>query len=260
MDPDRQMCLEAGMNDHLAKPIDPDKLYGSLLRWILPREAAPKPEDIAIAARAAGAPAGEPGSLLIPGIDTATALKRTGANRKRYESLLSCFADSQATAIGDIRTALAASDSPTAKRLAHSIKGAAANLGANALAKVAAQAEYAIDSKQGVAPALETLSLNLHTTIASIHSTLRKELAPDSSVIPSANPSIVVQPLSQLKKLLESDDGDAADFVLNARADFCKVLTAAEIDAVIGHVGNFAYADALRSLSGIAARLSLKLE
>ena len=31
---DREMCLEAGMNDHIAKPIDPDQLFGVLLRWI----------------------------------------------------------------------------------------------------------------------------------------------------------------------------------------------------------------------------------
>ena len=38
---DREKCLEAGMNDHLAKPIDPDKLFDALLRWIPARTAAP---------------------------------------------------------------------------------------------------------------------------------------------------------------------------------------------------------------------------
>src|SRR3954463_14321422 len=38
---DREKCLEAGMNDHLAKPIDPDKLFEALLRWISPRTAVP---------------------------------------------------------------------------------------------------------------------------------------------------------------------------------------------------------------------------
>ena len=31
---DRELCLEAGMNDHIAKPIDPDQLFGVLLRWL----------------------------------------------------------------------------------------------------------------------------------------------------------------------------------------------------------------------------------
>jgi HPt (histidine-containing phosphotransfer) domain-containing protein len=260
MDRDRQMCLEAGMSDHLAKPIDPEKLFGALLHWIPPREAPPKPENLALAAKATASPGADSGALLIPGIDTETALKRTGGNRKRYEALLSRFADSQATVIGDIRAALAAKDSPTAQRLAHSIKGAAANLGANALAEIAAQAESAINSKERVPLALETLSLNLDTTVASIHSALPTNVIPDSSIVASPDPSTVAQPLCRLKKLLEHDDGDAADFILETQPNLSKVLTAAEIDTLTGHVGNFAYADALQVLSSIAARLSLKLE
>jgi hypothetical protein len=70
----------------------------------------------------------------------------------------------------------------------------------------------------------------------------------------------VAQPLAQLKKLLEADDGAASDFILGARPDLSKVLTAAEIDALADHVGNFAYSDTLQTLSSIAARLSLRLE
>jgi hypothetical protein len=70
----------------------------------------------------------------------------------------------------------------------------------------------------------------------------------------------VAEPLSKLKALLLNDDGDASDFILEARPELSKVLTATEIDSLLGHIGNFAYADALRSLSSIAARLFLKLE
>jgi two-component system sensor histidine kinase/response regulator len=34
---DRERCLAAGMNDFIAKPIDPDRFYGTLLKWLGPR-------------------------------------------------------------------------------------------------------------------------------------------------------------------------------------------------------------------------------
>jgi signal transduction histidine kinase/CheY-like chemotaxis protein len=261
MDRDRQICLEAGMNDHLAKPIDPEKLFDALLRWITPRvRSAAAAAQSPIAPRSISSPVVGCDSLAILGVDAATALKRTGGNVKRYESLLHRFADSQATTVSDIRAALIAKDTPKAQRLAHSLKGAAANLGVSALAQVAAKTESAIDSNQGIPLALEALSRSLDTSLAAIRSALPKEIVPDSSVVAASDPSIVAQPLSQLKKLLENDDGDAADFILDARANLCKVLTATEIEALIGHVSNFAYSDALQSLSSIATRLSISLE
>jgi signal transduction histidine kinase/DNA-binding response OmpR family regulator/HPt (histidine-containing phosphotransfer) domain-containing protein len=263
MDRDREMCLAAGMNGHLAKPIDYDKLLEALLRWIRPRAAsasAAASGSALCASVSVSVPSTPSGDLVIPGVDTASALKRAGGNRKRYESLLRRFADSQSHALDDIRAALAANDSLTAQRHAHSLKGASANLGANALAEVAAAAEAAITSDHSIVPALESLSRSLGLTIASIHAALPADAATAGTPFPNADPSTVVQPLSQVKKLLEADDGDASDFLLEARPTLSQVLTSSEIDSLSAHVGNFAYSDALRCISEIAARLSLRLE
>jgi hypothetical protein len=64
----------------------------------------------------------------------------------------------------------------------------------------------------------------------------------------------------RLKSLLKNDDGDAADFILDARPGLSRVLTEAEMNTLAGQVGNFDFAAALHSLCDIAARLSLKLE
>jgi two-component system sensor histidine kinase/response regulator len=261
MDRDRQMCLEAGMNDHLAKPIDPDKLFDALFHWITPRKTIAAAAQSAVSSKSFPTPVARSNDLLvISGIDTATALQRTGGNLKRYQSLLHLFADSQAPVVSDIRAAIAADDTPTARRLAHSLKGAAANLGATALAEVAAKTESAIESNRGIAPALEALSSSLDSTVSAIFAALPKETTPPSSTGDSADSGNVAQPLSHLKKLLENDDGEASDYIIDARPNLARVLTPAEIDTLIAHVGNFAYTDALRSLSSIAARLSLKLE
>jgi two-component system, sensor histidine kinase and response regulator len=261
MDRDREMCLAAGMNDHLAKPIDPEKLFGALLQWIRPRAAsASASSSTGPASVSVSVPPAPSGELVVPGIDAATALKRTGGNRKRYESLLQRFADSQSHALDEIRAALAGKDYPTAERLAHSLRGAAANLGVSALAEVAATAEAAIGSNQSITPALESLSRSLDKTIAAIRTALPADSAPASTPSSNADPSTIVKPLSQLKKLLEADDGDASDFFLEARSVFSRVFTSAEIDSLSAYIGNFAYSDALRSVSEIASRLSLRLE
>ena len=253
---DREKCLKAGMNDHVPKPIDPEQLFDTLLRWIHPRTS------LNMTASSSGSliahPLAPPDSLLISGIATADGLKRAGGNRKRYESLLSLFADSQANSVNAIRAALASNDSATAQRLAHSLKGASANLGATALAESASKVEAAIQSNQPASDALEALSKSLDATTAAIRSALVMGSQTPTAV--NGDPATVAEPLARLKKLLESDDGDASDFVLDARPQLAKVLTPPELDGLVVQVGNFAYADALRSLSTIASRLSLTLE
>ncbi|HEX8878835.1 MAG TPA: response regulator, partial [Candidatus Acidoferrum sp.] len=200
MDRERDACLAAGMNDHLAKPIDPDKLFDALSRWIARRATSEvAPRAAASDAGASFASANVSGELVISGIDTATALKRTGDNRKRYEALLQRFAETQSHAVDDIRSALAANDLPTAQRLAHSLKGTSANLGANGLAEVAGAAEAAIESNQSITPSLESLADALELTVAAIRATLSNG-SPEPAVPSSyADTATVVQPLTRLK-------------------------------------------------------------
>jgi HPt (histidine-containing phosphotransfer) domain-containing protein len=140
------------------------------------------------------------------------------------------------------------------------LKGAAGNLGATALADVAAKAEAAAKTGQGLESALDSLAPSLRTVIAAIQLALPSEQLPDGTGEASADPAIVVEPLTRLKKLLENDDGSAAEFIFDARPNLSKVLTGSEIGTLTGLVGNFDFEAALKCLSGIAARLSLNLE
>ena len=258
---DREKCIEAGMNDHVAKPIDPDELFTVLLRWIKPRDgSSTTSEHAAGSVSTAAAKAPETESPVIPGIDTKAALRRAGGSLKRYESLLRKFAQLSAGGVEEIRKALTIRDTETAARAAHSIKGSAANLGATAVAEVAAKAESAILSGPGIDEALRSLEASFATTAAAIRAALPSELVASGNGSGSAEPATVLEPLLRLKTLLKNDDGDAADFILDARPGLLRVLTEAEMDTLAGHVGNFDFAAALHSLSDIAARLCLKLE
>jgi len=259
---DRELCLQAGMNDHIAKPIDPDQLFGVLLRWIKrpERDGAGLLERIETKRAAQPTPAlGADGQLFVDGIDVKSALKRTGGNRKRYESLLRRFAARQSSTIEDIRKALSMGDAATAERAAHSLKGAAGTLGATALFEAAAKAETAIKLGQGIDTALTSLSATLGAAVGAIRAAL-PEKTPTNGGGAWRDPQTVVAPLTQLKRLLESDDGEAADFMIDARAQLAGVLTAAEIETLSELVGDFNFDSALKCLTSISDRLSLNLK
>jgi PAS domain S-box-containing protein len=256
---DREICLQAGMNDHIAKPIDPDQLFGVLLRWI----KRPDGDGARLAEHAQGrkVPASaraDGGPLEIVGIDVSGALKRTGGNRKRYQTLLQRFAQQQAGTMEVIRKALAMGDVATAERSAHSLKGASGTLGAMQLAEAAAKAETALKLGQDTDTALTALAASLAATVAAIRTALPQDTGNGGAS--SSDPESVVEPLARLKRLLESDDGEAADFIVDARPALSGVLTATEIEALSGHVGDFNFEAALKCLSGIVSRLSLNLK
>ncbi len=256
---DRTLCLEAGMNDHIAKPIDPDQLFGVLLRWIRRSDGDGRAARRAAAAHAADGRAGD-SELVIPGIDVPSGLRRTGGNRKRYEALLRKFAEQQAEIVAIIQAALSAADRATAERAAHSLKGAAGTLGAGMLAEAAARAETAIKSGRGIDEAVRSLSLSLDPVIAGLRSALPGDAAGNGAWRASGDPASVQEPLARLKQLLETDDGEAADFIVDAKQRLAGVLTPAEIKTLSDRVGKFDFEAALKCLSGIASRLSLNLE
>jgi hypothetical protein len=123
-------------------------------------------------------------------------------------------------------------------------------------AEAAKKAESTVKTGQGIEVALDSLSCSLAAIVEGIRAQLPTEVFAGEA---SADPTAAADSLGRLKKMLESDDGEAADFILDAGPNLCGVLTGAEIDTLAELVGNFDFAAALRYLSGIAARLSLNV-
>jgi signal transduction histidine kinase/DNA-binding response OmpR family regulator/HPt (histidine-containing phosphotransfer) domain-containing protein len=128
----RQKSLEAGMNDHLTKPIQPGDLKTSLVRWLTPLTKAPE-KRISLPPLA--------------GIDTDDGLERLGGNAATYQQILGKFIFHHQNDGALIRQALAANHFSEALLLAHTLKGTAGTIGALALQTSAKQLEMAIRSE-----------------------------------------------------------------------------------------------------------------
>ena len=128
------------------------------------------------------------------------------------------------------------------------------------MAETAAKVEAAVQNGQSVEPLLDVMAASLHTTVQAIRSALPSEKVSDDGASATADPASVVAPLSRLKKLLANDDGEAADFILDAQPELAKALTGAEIATLSSCVGNFDFSGALKCVSDIAARLAIQLE
>jgi len=150
MERDRRLCLDAGMNDALIKPIDPQALWAVLLRWIPPLH----PEA------AANEPASTetPGSMRedsplgplqgVAGLDTTRGLAVSMGNETLYLSILRRFVESQTSVPTQIHAALAVGDVPAAERLAHTLKCVAGNIGADEVESRAAALEHSLHTYQ----------------------------------------------------------------------------------------------------------------
>jgi len=144
---DRERCLEAGMNDYVSKPIDPEELFSTLVKWIKPGQRVIP--DHLVAGTKEESPEDEGPALSgLPGISVKSGLTKVGGNRKLYRKLLSKFRRNHGDVANDIRNALDMDDPETATRLAHTVKGVAGNIGARNLHLAAADLEAALRQEQ----------------------------------------------------------------------------------------------------------------
>lgn len=136
---ERQRCLDAGMNDHITKPLDPGALFDALLRWCGKQNEKDRasPETPRSADDGSDLPA-------IPGLDTAQGLKRVAGNRQLYNKLLVKFLDSQTDAAQRIAKLLNNGDAAGTGELVHTLAGTAGNLGAKEVWRLAMELERAL--------------------------------------------------------------------------------------------------------------------
>ncbi len=176
---DRERSLEAGMNDHVTKPIEPKALFQALVNWIPPLdEPAPEdePEDLSEADDASSERSTTVETNMIQlqalrqivELNVDLGLKRTSENTTLYLRLLNQFQSGPESRAGTtIREALAAQDIESAVRSSHSLRNVAGILGAEQLALVAEEVERAV-ANDSTSPDIDDLLVRLEDTLQSV--------------------------------------------------------------------------------------------
>ena len=140
MSGDRERALAAGMNDHIAKPINVQAMFKTMAKWITPSvatsDAASRPEQPA--ARSTDAPGDDQSPLTaVTGFDFAAGERRAGGNRALYLKLLKRFVSDALERDSAVRAAIKSSDWSAATAEVHNLKGVSGNLSADALYQAA---------------------------------------------------------------------------------------------------------------------------
>jgi len=241
MESDIKMCLDAGMNDHVAKPIEPDKLFAKLVKWIKPRQRGPAQENGAVATKrpAAGQVRGKLPEEVpdIPGLDTITGLKRAMGKKAFYLAMLRMYTVNQGDTPAQIRQSLDGGDFETAQRLAHTAKGVSGNIGATEIQELAARVEKALrehDPRETIEQFIAHLAAAHQKLIAALKEALP---APDTSLeesvdLPQVDRGQAIAACKKLAGLLANDDGEAADFINQAGDSLRGILGVTPFQAV----------------------------
>jgi PAS domain S-box-containing protein len=210
-DDDRQACMDAGMDDFITKPVEPNVLFATLLKWLLAEQETDRADDAIVAPHTLS-----PCQIALPrplaefaGLDTVRGLRALGGNSGAYVTLLRQFTATHRDDPQFLRGTLSAGQTETARQRLHALKGVAGSLGATALHTAALALEQALRGHETAS--MPELVASLQTEMQGLDAVLAQLPEAATDDVPAPDPERAHAALEQLAPLLASDDTTAAD-------------------------------------------------
>jgi CheY-like chemotaxis protein len=218
---DEEKSLQAGMNGHVTKPIDPDHLFATLQKWIQPtdKHAPIRPAATLGAKEAVIETVSQKPELpdSLPGFDLAEGLNRLQGNQKLYRKLLLDFGAKYTAVTAEIRNALNNGDLKQTHSLIHNLKGLAGNLAASELQAAAVEMEKLVKGDQKKAASQKQLDQEFAKLENSINQALEavqtlgpvpaeKTQQPSADEITAIPPEVAREAIDRIKEPVEMGD------------------------------------------------------
>lgn len=244
---DRQRCLEAGMNDHVGKPVNPEALFAALLKWLPNRALKRLKADKTVSTGDTHL------RQLLSGIsclDFETGLKVMRWDEEKYIALLQMYLRHHVDDIKKLRQSLETGDTQQADLLSHTIKGVAATLGAYRLQHAATVFNQAIREKRSYEIIENDLAI-LDAEQLQFLDAIRTLPVADTVIMPvKFNWDDVRTALDRLETLLIISDIDAKAVFRNT-APLLQTALGDEVKTLQLQIESFDYEQALVTLHSL---------
>ncbi len=253
MDRDRELSREAGLNDHLTKPVNPVELEEMLVKWISPENRMAIPEKRRNSLR-------ENGDIILPqidGLDPHQGVIQVGGYASMYLRLLEEFALDNLEITIKLQQEINREHWDSAQGMVHSITGTSSTLGAEIVARIAGDLQKAIDAREQekikeLLPLFSSCIISLCQQVLEFFSKQKAANPELPRVEINTSPDNVITRLDTLASYLETGNSLAEDLGEELRQQLKELGLEKDYNVLMANIEDVEFEDAQKIVKKIS--------